>query len=1009
MVSSPSVDPFILDNNELRILASDRVVRRGIAYFKESRVSDLRSDHDRLRAFVQGSADLRYYVEVDVDGDGEICVECTCPFEWEPACKHAIATLLAYAAQRPLSHKVVQGAADKALERRVKRGQTEVAVTHVGGDRWFGTWEARSTSRYNSRHKSYRVQIRSVSERINYCTCPDLDANMLGTCKHIEAVLHGLRKKAPSKFKRLSGKPPPIPVIYLSWEGPEGPCIRLKRPLKLAADLVDLLTEHFDSTGLLKGPVPEAFYKLEEALSGRTDLHFGDDSRIHAGRQADKANRKARADRILQEIRSNDGQVRGLDARLYPYQVEGVAFLASRGRALLADDMGLGKTLQAIGACHWLMQNEDVKRALIVCPASLKQQWAREIERFTGLKAQIIQGNAADRAAQYQTHNPYSLINYELVVRDKATITLSLAPDVLVIDEAQRIRNWRTKTAEAIKSVQSRYAFVLTGTPLENRLEDLYSVMQVVDHGVLGPLWRYLLDFHVTDERGRVLGYRNLSELRRRLGHAMLRRDRRLVRDQLPDRIEHRRDVELSKKQREYHDKALGTIGMYADIRKRRALTPAEQKRLLGAIQMARMACNAAGLVDKESRGSPKLDELKRILEELCLESGQKVVVFSEWERMTAMAEEVAQGLGLGTVRLFGRVPTKDRGELIESFQSNAATRVFLSTDAGGVGLNLQAGSVLINLDVPWNPAVLEQRIARVHRLGQKKTVQIIHLHSLDSYEERVAAVMAKKRELFENVISEDASQDAVGVSPKMADILLDEKLGVTAPKQESQAPVEPPQELKKGSQRPAAVTDSDDDRLSPYIEKIQRSLGSRLQQVMLVGENLVAVVDRMDYRAERLQQQRDEGVSILVVDQRTAATLDQMGQGGVFGETRELFDKSSPGADKGLKSLALIARAKRKIAAAELLVESLRHGEAIHFLAESMLSALAYHVGFPKAPRVADAAVWIYHTANKALSDEQKIQIGRALNLMTAEKIPDQLIQTILIDARAICDEAEG
>ncbi|MDF1665813.1 MAG: DEAD/DEAH box helicase, partial [Planctomycetota bacterium] len=680
--------------------------------------------------------------------------------------------------------------------------------------------------------------------------------------------------------------------------------------------------------------------------------------------------------------------------------------------------MGLGKTLQAIAACHWLMKNEKVKRVLVVCPASLKQQWSREIERFIGIKSQIIQGNAKERAAQYQCQNPFSIINYELVVRDKATITRSLAPDVLVIDEAQRIRNWRTKTAEAIKSVHSHYAFVLTGTPLENRLEDLYSVMQVVDHEVLGPLWRYLIDFHVTDDRGRVLGYRNLSELRTRLGHLMLRRDRRLVKDQLPDRIEHRRDVELSKKQRQYHDQAVASIGMYADIRRRRALTPAEHKRLLAAIQNARMACNAAGLIDKESHGSPKLDELKRLLEEVCLESGQKVVVFSEWERMTAMAEKITKSLGIDCVRLYGRVPSKDRGKLIEKFQNNPAVKVFISTDAGGVGLNLQAGSVLINLDVPWNPAVLAQRIARVHRLGQKATVQIIHLYSIDSYEERVAAVMNKKRELFENVIDIDADKDVVGISKKMTDSLLDDVLEIDS-KNDPETTQEPitesvpeakPQRAENDSQTSIDITESEDDELSPYIEKIQRGLGSRLQQILRVGDKLIAVVDRMDHRAEKLSNSPQDGaLSILVVDQATASTLDKMGEDSPFGEKEELFEKAPRRSPKRRRAPALIAAANRQIKAATMLIESERSQESLHFIAEALLMSCAYKLGYSKAPKVEQGALWIYDKVAKNIDDESKLQIARALALLSVESIPDKLIGELLDDAKQFIDRAES
>lgn len=162
------------------------------------------------------------------------------------------------------------------------------------------------------------------------------------------------------------------------------------------------------------------------------------------------------------------------------------------------------------------------------------------------------------------------------------------------------------------------YAFVLTGTPLENRLEDLYSLLQVIDPRVLGPLWRHLVDFHITDDRGKVLGYRNLSELRRRLRPVMLRRDRSLVRDQLPERIVQRIDVPMSGIQEGIHDAALKAAGQLAQIMRRRPLTPSEQNRMLAALQQARMACDAAGLVDKETEESPKLDELETLLDELC-------------------------------------------------------------------------------------------------------------------------------------------------------------------------------------------------------------------------------------------------------------------------------------------------------------------------------------------------------------------------------------------------------
>jgi len=144
------------------------------------------------------------------------------------------------------------------------------------------------------------------------------------------------------------------------------------------------------------------------------------------------------------------------------------------------------------------------------------------------------QGPPPERGVQYRRDADFFILNYELVLRDRSVIIDTLKPDLVIMDEAQRIKNWRTKIASAVKTIPCRYAFVLTGTPLENRLEDLYSLMQVVDPKVLGPLWRYMVDFHLTDARGKVLGYRNLSVLRRRLAPVMLRRDRAIVSDQLP-------------------------------------------------------------------------------------------------------------------------------------------------------------------------------------------------------------------------------------------------------------------------------------------------------------------------------------------------------------------------------------------------------------------------------------------------------------------------------------------
>ncbi len=364
-------------------------------------------------------------------------------------------------------------------------------------------------------------------------------------------------------------------------------------------------------------------------------------------------------------------------------------------------------------------------------------------------KAQIVGGSVPVRLAQYRKEAPFVILNYELALRDLRCIS-ELRPDLLILDEAQRIKNWRAQTARAVKDIQTRFAFVLSGTPLQNRLDDLYSIMQVVDQRVLGPLWMFN-ERYIERELGksRILGYQSLGELRKRLSPCLLRREKEDVSLQLPERIDSRRAVALTEIQKELMEEAMAKAARLMSISERRPLTLEEEQRLFMAMQSARMACNAAGLVDKETEGSPKLDELQELIRELCLERGRKTVVFSEWETFGRMAAQRAEALGIGFVRLHGGVPAHKRGDLIAKFRDDPDCKLFFSTDAGGVGLNLQFASTVINLDVPWNPAVLDQRIGRVHRHGQREPVHVVMVVSEGSFEHGLEMVLAKKRALF--------------------------------------------------------------------------------------------------------------------------------------------------------------------------------------------------------------------------------------------------------------------
>ena len=1005
---SQNQDPFYFDGEGLQTIANEAAIRQGLAIYKENRVFEMDHDQEGVWAMVEDEdiSGTPLDIEIRVTGENEISFSCGCAgTEDGTPCPHMVAVLYAYADRHGETNELLT-ATDSAIKARMKRGRSEVQVTSLNNGAWFGDWRASSVTSTTHFPQTYRVTIRSLSKRANFCTCPDFANNQLGTCKHIEAVLHKV-KKDPD-YQQFKAQAPPFSYIYLAWDVENAPRISLHRTSSMEDDLAVILDRFFDSAGGFQGRLPDEFFRFREMVGERADIHMGLDAIEYANRLAAAAAHKVRSKEIHDRIHATGGRLPGIRARLYPYQIEGTAFLAGTGRALLADDMGLGKTLQAIAAAAWLGEHENIQTTMIICPASLKQQWAREIAKFTTLESQIIQGPPPVRGAQYRKKCAFFIINYELILRDLSLINERLRPDLIILDEAQRIKNWRTKVASAVKLIPSRYAFVLSGTPLENRLEDLYSLMQVVDPNVLGPLWRYMIDFHVTDERDKVLGYRNLSMLRQRLAPVMLRRDRRIVKDQLPGRITQRLDVAMTPKQIELHNAAMNAAGTLATIAKRRPLTPSEQNRLMAALQQARMAGNAAGLVDKETEGSPKLDELTDILDELCVQSGLKAVVFSQWELMTRMVEKRLRRMGLGYVRLHGGVPTAKRGALIDRFREDDDVQIFVSTDAGGVGLNLQSGSVLINLDVPWNPAVLEQRSGRIHRLGQTRTVQIITIVAANSYEQDVLAIVHNKQNLFDNVIGEDGTEDVVGVSKKLLETLV-ETLGDTgvdgekrpkAPDEEI-APQDATATLEALSKKADKSEGALEKAITRCIQDLQNAFGPRIERILGSGGGLLTILDTVTAEDDRMAVDLSDDVPVAVIDQRTLSSLARLGTASPVADSVTYFDAAET-REENEKVPRLTALAREKFKAARILIDQQCPDAAVELLCSALLAVASGRADLDNPVLARDAGVWIYGEAlpKGILNQNEAALIMRGITLAQSPAVPQDLISQLADDS---------
>ncbi|MGH9619801.1 MAG: DEAD/DEAH box helicase [Bryobacteraceae bacterium] len=604
--------------------------------------------------------------------------------------------------------------------------------------------------------KTYRVALRGAALFENYCSCPDFAKNTLGTCKHVEAML--------SRIRRRNGKMPRAQYqrtrASISLQYGDAIGVRLRLPASPSPGLQSIAEKYFDAVGMLR---PENFRQFDQVLEAvrQADDHavIYSDVLEYLDRENELAEGLELERKLLAKLGRGQDPLSGiLKAKLLPYQARGSIFAACRGRVALADDMGLGKTIQTLAAAELLRRRRGIERVLVIAPASVKYQWKSEIEKFTDLTAQIIDGLLPRREKLYAHPVFFNLASYEQVLKDVRFIH-EMKPDLIVLDEAQRIRNWTTATARTIKQLKSRYAFVLTGTPLENKLEELFSVIEFVDGRRLGPAFRFLHE-HRIEENGRLTGYRGLDRIHRQLEPVLLRRTRGEVLKELPKRTDQVFRVPLTPEQAgPYYEQSDILAQLMRKWERQKWLSEIDQKRIFCCIQNMRMLCNSTFLFDKETHHSPKLKEFREIIRELAIEEDRKVVVFSEYERMTHLAGEELRRLGIGFVSLHGGVPSRQRGALIAKFRDDPGCKVFLSTDAGGVGLNLQAASAVINLEPPWNPARLEQRIGRVHRLGQMQPVHVIHMLTTDSIEERVWETLRLKKSLFAGVFDSPAEE----------------------------------------------------------------------------------------------------------------------------------------------------------------------------------------------------------------------------------------------------------
>ena len=490
-----------------------------------------------------------------------------------------------------------------------------------------------------------------------------------------------------------------------------------------------------------------------------------------------------RRSQLLQNYASDTALDTLLKTKLYPYQKEGIRFAFRAGKSIIADEMGLGKTIQAIGTAELMRKHQFISSAMIICPTSLKYQWKKEIERFTNTKAIVVEGNHLTRKVLYGAEEFYKIVSYNSVCNDIKTLK-SLHTDFLIMDEVQRLKNWNTQIAKAARHIESDYSVILSGTPLENKLEELYSIMQFVDQFCLGPYYQFIDQTVVRSDTGKVVSYKNLNAIGEQIKNVLIRRRKKDVTLQLPRRMDKLLFVPMTEQQRNMHDEYQSIVSQLVfKWTKTRFLSEKDRKRLLLMLSQMRMLCDSTYILDQKTRYDTKVEETLNILKSVFESGDEKVVIFSQWERMTRLIAKELDSLGIRYEYLHGGIPSEARKNLTDNFAELPESRVFLSTDAGSTGLNLQVASILINLDLPWNPAVLEQRIARIYRIGQKRNIQVINLVASQSIEERMLSTLNFKTSLFEGVL--DNGEDPIFLEDSKFNKIMDSLKVVVEPSEE--------------------------------------------------------------------------------------------------------------------------------------------------------------------------------------------------------------------------------